>query len=138
VETASTKTCGERNEQDAERDFIRRLLPLRAFDHRDHAVEKSVTWLARDGDDDAIAEHTRAACDGAAVAAALADDGRTFAGDGGFVHACDALDDLTIRSDDVARFAHDAVAFSQIGSTDLFLRTIVQTARVRGRSHFSQ
>src|SRR5262245_62474205 len=38
-------------------------------------------------DDDAVADDARAAGDGAPVAAALADDRRGFAGDGGFVHA---------------------------------------------------
>ncbi len=35
----------ERGEQDVERDLVRRLLPLGALDHRDHAVEEG---LARD------------------------------------------------------------------------------------------
>ena len=32
----------QRRQQNRERDFVRRLLPFRAFDHRDHAVEKAV------------------------------------------------------------------------------------------------
>ena len=42
---------------------------------RDHAVQEAVALLHRDADDDAVAEDARAAGDGAAVAAALADDG---------------------------------------------------------------
>ena len=36
----------QRRQQDVERDLVRRLLPLRALDHRDHAVEER---LARVG-----------------------------------------------------------------------------------------
>ena len=50
----------------------------------------------RDANDDAVADHARAAGDGAAVAAALADDRRGFAGDGRFVHAGDAFDHVAV------------------------------------------
>jgi hypothetical protein len=57
-----------------------------------------------------------AAGDGAAVAAALADDGRGFAGDGGFVDAGDAFDDFAVGGDDVAGFADDEVAAESSGA----------------------
>ena len=95
----------QRREQNRQRDFVRRLLPLRAFDQRDHAVQEAVALFHRDADDDAVAEHARAAGDGAAVAAALADDRRGFAGDGGLVHAGDAFDHLAVGGDHVAGFA---------------------------------
>ena len=40
----------ERGEQDGERDFVRRLLALRAFDQGDHAVEKGLARFDRDAD----------------------------------------------------------------------------------------
>jgi hypothetical protein len=69
-------------EQDVERDLVRRLLALGAFDQRDHAVEEGRAGRGRDAHLDPVGEHLRAAGDGRAVAAGLADDGRGFAGDG--------------------------------------------------------
>ena len=34
-------------EQDVERDLVRRLLPLGAFDHGDHAVEERLAGIRR-------------------------------------------------------------------------------------------
>ena len=68
-------------EQDVERDLVRRLLPLRAFDQRDHAVEEGRALRRGDPHLDPVGEHPRAAGDRRAVAAALADDRRGFAGD---------------------------------------------------------
>ena len=118
----------QRGQQDGERDFVRRLLALGAFHHRDHAVEEGVALLRGDADDDAVADDAGAAGDGAAVAAALADDGRGFAGDGRFIDAGDALDDLAVGGDHVAGFADDEVAFFQRGSGDLFLLAVLETA----------
>ena len=61
-------------EQDVERDLVRRLAPLGALDERDHAVEERLAGLLGDLDDDPVGGHARAAGDGAAVAAGLADD----------------------------------------------------------------
>ena len=68
-------------------------------------------------------EHARAAGDGAAVAAAFADDRRGLAGDGGFVHGGRAFDDFAVGGDDF-RGAHDHdIAFAQrIGGHD-FIRS---------------
>ena len=63
--------------------------------------------------------HARAAGDGAAVAAALADDRRGFAGDRRFIDARDAFDDFAVGGNDVARFADDEIAFVQVRSRRL-------------------
>ena len=86
---------------------------LRAFDQRDHAVEKTLALFHRDADDDAVAQHARAAGDGAAVAAAFANDRRGFAGDGRFIDAGDSFDHVAVRGNDIARFADDEIAFLQ-------------------------
>ncbi len=65
----------ERGEQDVERDLVRRLLTLGAFDHRDHAIEEGLAGIGADPDDDPVREHACARDDGAAIAAGLADDG---------------------------------------------------------------
>ena len=74
--------------------------------------------LIGDADFDFVGQHARAAGDGAAVAAAFADDGRGFAGDGGFVHRGRAFDDFAVGGNDFAG-AHDHdVAFAQVGGAD--------------------
>ena len=97
-------------EQDAERDLVRRLAPLGALDERDHPVEEGLARLLRDLDDDAVGEHARAAGDGAAVAAGLADDGRRLAGDRRLVDRGDALDHGAVAGDHLAGLDHDDVA----------------------------
>ena len=93
----------QRRQQDGERDFVGRFLPLRAFDQRDHAVQETFAGIDGDADFDLVGEHARAAGDGAAVAAAFADDGRGFAGDGGFIHRGRAFDDIAVGGNDFAR-----------------------------------
>ena len=64
----------------------------------------------------------RAAGDGAAVAAALADHRRRLAGDRRLVDRGDALDDVAVAGDDLAgRDDHD-VAAAQLGRRDLLDR----------------
>ncbi len=84
-------------QQDVERDFVRRLLPLGAFDQRDHAVEEGLAGIRGDADFDLVGEHARAAGDRRAVAAGFADHGRGFAGDRGLVHRGDAFDNFAVR-----------------------------------------
>ncbi len=112
---------GQRREQDVERDLVRRLLPGRALDQVDHAVDERLAGLRRDLDDDAVGEHLRTAGDGTAVTAGLADDGGGLAGDRRLVDARDALDDVTVAGDDVAGLADDEVADLQFRAGDLLL-----------------
>ena len=103
----------ERREQNRERDFVRRFLAAGAFDELNHAVQKTFAGIGGDADFDFVREHARAAGDGAAVAAGLADDGRGFAGDGGFVHGGRAENDFAVGGNDF-RGAHDHdIAFAQ-------------------------
>ena len=91
-----------------------RLAPRGALDERDHAVEEALAGLLGDLDDDAVGEHARAAGDGAAVAAGLADDRRRLAGDRRLVDRGDALDDRAVAGDDLARLDDDDVAAAQL------------------------
>ena len=90
-------------DHDVQRDLVRRLLPLRAFHQRDHAIEKRLARIRRDLDLDPVGEHLGAAGHGAAVAARFADHRRALAGDGRFVHAGDALDHFAVAGNHVAR-----------------------------------
>ena len=88
-------------QQDVQRDFVRRLLPLGAFDQRDHAVEKGRALRRGDADPDPVGQHLGAAGHGRAVAAGFADDRRGLAGDRRLVDRGDALDDLAVAGNEL-------------------------------------
>ena len=96
---------GERGQQDGQRDLVRRLLALGALDHRDHAIEKGLARIGGDAHVQPVGQHPRAAGDGAAIAAGLADHRRGLAGDGALVDRGDAPDDLAVARDRVAGLA---------------------------------
>jgi hypothetical protein len=95
---------GQAGQQDRQRQFVRRLLPLGAFDQRDHPVDEGRARRGGDFHLDEVGEHGGAAGDGRAVAAGLANDGRGFAGDRRFVDRGDPFDDVAVAGDDVAGF----------------------------------
>ena len=101
-------------EQDVERDLVRRLLPLRALDERDHPVEEALARLRRHPDDDLVGEDARAAGDGGAVAARLADHRRRLARDRRLVDARDPLDHLAVGRDHLAGRDDDLVADAEL------------------------
>ena len=122
-------------EQDVEGDLVRRLAPLGALDERDHAVEERLARLLRDLDHEPVGEQLRAAGDGRAVAARLADHGRRLAGDRRLVDRADAFDDLAVGRDDLAGLDDDDVAALQLGRRHL---AAVAQARVGGRAGRAQ
>ena len=87
---------GQADEEDVERDLVRRLLPLGAFDELDHAVDEGRAGRCGDAHADPVGEHLGAAGDGGAVAAGLADHRRGLAGDRRLVDRGDALDHLAV------------------------------------------
>ena len=93
----------EPGDHDIQGDLVRRLLPLRAFHQRDHAVEERFARVRRDPHHDPVRKHLRAAGHGAAVAARFADHRRALARDGRFVHAGDAFDHVAVAGDRLAR-----------------------------------
>ena len=100
-------------QQDVERDLVRRLLPLGAFDQRDHPVEERLAGIGRDLHADPVRQHARAARHRRPVAARLADDRRRLAGDGAFVHRRDAFDDVAVGRDHLAGHHADDVALAE-------------------------
>ena len=105
-------------EQNVERDFVRRLLPLGAFHQLDHAIEEGRAGRRGDAHADPVGQHLRAAGDGRAVAARLADDRSRFTGDRRFVDRSDAFDDLAVGRDQIAGFDQDNVADLERGARD--------------------
>ena len=127
--------------QDVERDLVRRLLPLRALDERDHPVEEALPRLRRHEDDDPVGENARAAGDRGAVAARLADDGRRLARDRRLVDARDPLDHLAVGRDHLPGRDDDLVAdrqSSELGTSSSDpsgrRRCAIVSARVRRSS----
>ncbi len=123
---------GQADEQDVERDLVRRLLPRGALDERDHPVEEALAGPLRHADDDLVGEHARAAGHRRTVAARLADDRRGLAGDRRLVDAGDPFDHLAVGRDHLARRDHDDVTLGQSARRDLLDRA-VGAASVGGR-----
>ncbi len=110
----------EAGEQDVQRDLVRRLLALGAFDQRDHAVEEGLARVGRDADAQPVAGDRRAAGDGAAdVGARLLEHRRRLAGDRRLADVGDALDDVAVAGDGLAGLDADDVALAQRGGRDL-------------------
>ena len=110
VATATTEDDGQAGEQDVQRDLVGRLLPLGAFDQRDHAVEEGRARVRGDPHLDPVGEHAGAAGHRRAVAAALADDRRGFAGDRRLRRPRRRLRSLRRRRDQVAGLDQHHVA----------------------------
>ena len=106
----------QRCKQNFERDLVRRLAPLRAFDHRDHAVEKGLAGIHRAAHDDPIRKHTRAAGHRRKITAGFPDHGSRFTGDRGLVDRRDAFDHFAVAGHEVAGFdQHDVAATKVFG-----------------------
>ena len=123
---------GQAGQQDVQRYFVRRLLPLGAFDQTDHAVEEAFARIDRDPHDDAVRHHPRSAGHRRPVAAALADDGSGLAGDGGFIDGGDAGDHVAVAGDHLARLDQDEVVGAQAGCRDLLLAGAVDGGHLAG------
>ena len=102
-------------EQDVERDLVRRLAALGAFDQADHPVEERMPGLLGDLDEDFVRQHARTARDRAAVAAGLADDGCGLAGDRGLVDRGDALDHRAVTGDQLTGLDDYDIALAELG-----------------------
>ena len=119
-------------EQDVERDLVRRLAPLGALDERDHPVEERLARLLRDLDHEPVGEQPRAAGDGRAVAAGLADDRRRLAGDRRLVDRADALDDLAVGRGSPRPASTTTMSPAlQLGRRHLVVRAVGAPARRR-------
>ena len=105
-------------QEHVEGDLVGRLLAHRPFHQRDHPVEEGRAGGGGDADLDPIRQHPRAAGDRRAVAAALADDGRGFAGDGGFIDRGHAFDHIAVAGDHVPRLDQHQIALLEIEGGD--------------------
>jgi hypothetical protein len=120
-EQENHRQCGE---QEGERDFVRRLLPGRALDHRNHAINERTARFRSHPNDDPVAQNPRATRDRTTVPAAFAHHRGGFAGDRRLVHRGDAFDHIAICGDEVTGFADNRVAPTEIGGRDAFLASL--------------
>ena len=102
-------------QQDRQRDLVRGLLPLGAFDQRNHAVDEAGARRNGDADFQPVGQHLRAAGHRRAVAAGFADDRGGLAGDRAFVDRGDAFDDLAVAGDQFAGLDDHQVADLEVG-----------------------
>ncbi len=100
------KDNGEPGEQNAQRNFIGRLLPLGAFDQGNHAIKKCLAGIGSDLDHDPVGEHFRSPGDRGAIATGFTDHRRGLSGDGRLIDRGDAIDHFAIAGDIEARLRH--------------------------------
>src|SRR5262249_57501759 len=93
---------------------------LGSCEERDHPGEERPAGLLGDQHDQLVGEELRAAGDGGAVAACLADDRRRLAGDRRLVDRADTFDHLTVGGNDLAGGDDHNVAPLQLGGGNLF------------------
>ncbi len=138
---------GQGGKQDVQRDLVRGLLPGRALDQRDHAVDETVPGARADPYDDRVGQDRRTAGHSGPVAARLPQDRGGFAGDGGLVHHRGPVDDVAVSRDRLAGFDEHEVEGLELGRVDRLglgvvqvraVRPVVQAQRDRVRACFAQ
>ena len=120
-----------------ERDFIRGFLASGAFNHGDHPVQEGVARLGGNPYYDAITDDPGSPGDGTAVSTAFPDNRRRFAGDGGFIHRCDALNNLPVGGNNVPGLTDKQIAYFQVIGDDRAFPALVEAAGHGGGSHFA-
>ena len=113
VTQANKEDQRQAGQQDVQRDFVGRLLPLGPFHQSNHAIQEGLARARGDAHDDAIGQDFRAAGYGGTVAATFANDRCGLAGNRRFIDRGDAFNDFAIARDDLTRFNDNHVAFAQ-------------------------
>ena len=114
----------EFSEQNRQRDFVRRLASRGAFDHRDHAIEKTFAGIIGDAHHQPVRQYARAAGDRTAITAGFANHRRGFAGDRAFVDRRRAFDHFAIAGNLFVGLHQHQIATAQIASRGGCDRTI--------------
>ena len=94
----------------------------RRLDQPDDVVVEALARLGGHPDLEPIGHHPRAAGHRRAVAAALANYGGRFPGDGGLIDLGDALDDFAVRRDGIFRLDEHDLARAQRMAGDRFVQ----------------
>ena len=103
---------GQRNQQGIQRNFVGRLFPGCALDKGDHTVQKAVAGGGSDFDFQPVGHDGGTAGHRTEVAAGFPYHRGGFAGNGGFVHRGNTLNDFAIaRNNFTGRHHHDVAFF---------------------------
>src|SRR5213079_1124080 len=94
---------GKPGQQDVQRNFVGRLLPLGAFYQGDHAIQEGLSGIGGDFDSDLVGEASGASSYSRTVPSRFTNHRSRFAGDGRFIYRGYALDNLTITGNQLAR-----------------------------------
>ncbi len=107
-------------QQDVQRNLVRRLLPLRALDQRNHAVQKGLARIRRNANLDLVRQHLRSAGNRRPIAAGLANHRRGLTCNRRLVNRSNAVDHLAIARNHVAGNHQDNISRAQIRTRDVF------------------
>ena len=97
----------------------------RAFHQVDHSIQEALPGVRGDENLDPVRQDARSPRDGAAVAARLADHGRGFPRDGGFVHGGHPFDHRPVAGDDFPGDHDHDILFSQLFRRNRFQRAVL-------------
>ena len=120
------KNDGQRDQKCIQRDFVGRLFAGSAFDQSDHAVKEAVARVRGDADFQPVGYDRCAAGHGTEIAAGFPHYRSGLTRDGRLVYRSDALNNLSVAGDDLARLHHDDIAFFQFAGQNGFLRAVLQ------------
>jgi hypothetical protein len=99
--------------RNGKRDFVRRFLAARAFDHRDHAVEEGFARIGGYAHHEPVGQHARAAGHGRKIAARFANNRCGLAGYRRLIDRCNADDDFAVGRNEIALLDEIRVAFTE-------------------------
>jgi hypothetical protein len=124
VATTQQEDQGQADQQDIQRHFVGRLLPARAFDQGNHAVEGGLAGVGADSHQQPVRHQAGVAGHRRAVAAGLTDHRRGFAGNRRFIDGRDTFDYLAVARDQLTGLDPHHIALAQAaGRYGLELRT---------------
>src|ERR1019366_4636662 len=101
-------------QENGESDLVGGPLTISALYQGDHPVDEGVATFGGNAYHNAVGQNFRAAGDRRAIAARLANDGSRLTSYRRFVDRGDAFDDLSVRGNDVARFADHQITVGEL------------------------
>ena len=102
-----------RHQQYGQRDLVRRLVPLGALDHADHAIEEGLAGIDVDAHDNPVGEHARTAGHRVEVTSRGPNHRSALARDRALVDRRGALDHLAVAGNEVALHDQNDIALAQ-------------------------
>src|SRR5580692_1364791 len=95
-DNSQEKNDRQASQQNVESNLVRGFLTRCAFHETDHAIKKSLAGIRSDAHTDFVRKNARAASDGRAISAGLANHRSRLARDGRLIDGCHALDHFAV------------------------------------------